>query len=248
MVLAAPVSAQTIESIEHVRSARGVDQPFVLVRSTSSDPKRVLILFEGGDGLLGESESNGVVEIRSRSFTARIRTLLAQAGLTVILPLPPSDRRAIDFEFRDTDAHLRDLEAIVRAVEANGAQIHLAGVSNGAVSVSSNAYYFGRRIAGLILLAASTDGVVDRLRRPFKVATLVIHHEQDRCLPFEDTEQLARGYRVIRVRASRANAPDSSDRCGPESAHQFAGAEDAIAMAISRWITSRKAPAEIVVH
>jgi len=249
----APASAQRPESMQRIESRPGVTQPFVLVEPPDT-PVAAVILFTGGDGVLGFTGPGPFPS--GRNFLVRNRHAFAAQRLLVAVIDAPSDHASGLGRFRVTEEHARDVAAVVAALRAKaGVPVWVVGTSRGTVSaVNAAARLRDSGPDGLVISSSVTrhgrpnvETVNDASITEVRIPTLVVHHEQDACTstPGADAPAL-----VGRVRAARkelllfsggAGGGARSEACGPSTAHGYFGIDAEVVKAIGDWIKATPA-------
>lgn len=253
VLLAAPAPAQQPESLKRVESRAGVTQPFVLVEPPGS-PTASVILFTGGDGVLGFQGAGPFP--RGKNFLVRNRQAFAAHGLLVAVIDVPSDHASGLGRFRIAREHARDVAAVIAALRAKAAvPVWVVGTSRGTVSaVNAAARLKDGGPDGLVIASSITRGaranvetVDDAGLGQVRIPTLVIHHEHDACsaTPGSDAHAL-----FGRVHASRkelllfrggAGGGSGRDACGAFAAHGYFGIDAEVVKAIADWIKATPA-------
>lgn len=250
----APVFSELRESLQRVESRAGVTQPFLLVEPPGP-PAASLILFTGGEGVLGFKGAGPFP--RGGNFLVRNRQAFAAHGLLVAVIDVPSDHAGGLGRFRIAEGHARDVAAVIVALRQQAAvPVWVVGTSRGTVSaVNAAARLKDGGPDGLVITSSVTRGaranvatVDDAGLGQVRVPTLVVHHENDACAgtPGSDAPAL-----VGRVRAARkelllfqGGAGGGSGRaaCGPFAAHGYFGIDAGVVKAIADWIKATPAP------
>ena len=228
----------------------GVQQPYVLTEGKGGgEVKNVLVALIGGPGVIAASEANGVVALRGRGFPAEYRRALADLIGAVATLDVPSDRRAMEVEFRETPEHAKDVGAVVDALAQRyaGAKIYLLGVSNGAISVA----YLGARLqgksSGVIIASSAMMAFNEDWISAIKVPILVVHHRKDLCLEYRYIADKAKWHTLLLVDDLSKPRPGggAAHDCGLDSAHQFGGRQEVVVAAIAQWINTGKTVSDI---
>jgi hypothetical protein len=241
-------SAQARESLTTIQSRPGVTQPFLVVEPASA-PVASVILFTGGEGVVGFKGAGPFP--RGGNFLVRNRQAFAGHGLLAAVIDVPSDHAGGYGRFRMTDDHARDVAAVIEALRRRApVPVWVVGTSKGTVSaVNAAARLTAGGPDGLVITSSVTrttpgasQTVVDAGLDDVRVPTLVVHHEQDACVgtPGSDARALAG-----RVRATRkelllfqggAGGASGTRACGPFAAHGYYGIDEAVVKAIADWI------------
>ena len=146
-----------------------------------------LILLTGGDGGLEINAKRGGAPA-SNNFLIRSRDAFADAGFNVLAMGKPSDRAALDPEFRAGSEHLEDLRAMVDfARKEFGKPVWLVGTSRGTISAANAAINLpAGSLSGIVLTSSITNGdksvPLPSMDLPrIALPVLVMHHRQDEC-------------------------------------------------------------------
>jgi pimeloyl-ACP methyl ester carboxylesterase len=241
-----PVTYEEAFPAQYVTTSRraGVRQPFLFMRP--QDPVASVILFSGGEGVVGISPA-GVK--RPGNFLVRTRRWFAQQGFQVAVVDPPSDRWSLE-AFRIGEGHALDIKGVIAYLrEQANVPVWLIGTSYGTVSAIKVADRLadGGGPDGVVLTSSlfrrgrAGDSVFDADPARIRVPLLVVHHRQDRCpaTPFA----AAPGY-LERFTAAPAKellpfeggGPLRGGVCEPFDHHGFVGIERPVVDAIGAWI------------
>jgi hypothetical protein len=238
-------SAQVRESMKTVESRPGVTQPFLLVEPDGA-PVASVILFTGGDGVLGFKGAGPFP--RGGNFVVRNRKAFAAHGLLVAVIEVPSDHAAGYGRFRMTDGHARDVAAVIAALRQQApVPVWLVGTSRGTVSVVNAAARLETGGPDGVVISSSitrpsrqTETVFDAGLDEVRVPILVVHHEYDACFvtPGADARPLFGRVRAARkeLRLFQGGAGGGEGACGPFAAHGYFGIDDDVVTAIADWI------------
>ena len=170
---AGPAGAVRVE----LPSRPGVVQPVLF--TAASAPVASVILFPGGDGVLGGLGNN---------FLVRVSGQMAAAGLNVVLADAPSDQGGgMETAFRSGAAQAQDAGAMVAFLRGKSAvPVWVVGTSRGSISAANAAVRLGpSQVAGLVLTSAVwADGMEAVPLGRVAVPTLVVHNRGDGCAEF----------------------------------------------------------------
>jgi hypothetical protein len=80
-----------------------------------------------------------------------------------------------------------------------------------------------------------------------KVPVLAVHHRKDNCLAYRDIADKAKWHTLLLVDDPSKPRPGGAAlrNCGLDSAHQFAGRQEAVVEAIAEWINTGKTVSDI---
>ncbi len=244
-------AAAPYEEIVHVTVRQGVDEPVLLsMAAAEQKPKRILMLFPGGDGVMRLRAEPGGVRFRlSGNYLLRSRALFVDAeDAAVSLDMPGDQYCCANDRFRLGGTHVADVGRIVGALAARfpGAQLYLVGTSRGTVSVAPLAVALGPSVAGAVMTSTVTqpsrsgEGLSGFDFGTLKTPTLFVHHRDDNCrvTPYAAVRDLAAKYRFPLVTVT-GSSDTSGPACQAYSAHGFRGRETQVAAAIMQWVKTR---------
>jgi pimeloyl-ACP methyl ester carboxylesterase len=250
--VAGPAEVQTISqgarfSAQFVTTTRreGARQPFLLLHP-QEQPVAAVILFTGGDGIVGISPS-GIK--RGGNFLVRTRFQWAQQGLLVAVVDPPSDHHNLN-GFRISQGHALDIKGVIAYLRQQApVPVWLVGTSYGTVSAVKVADWLADDggpdgivlTSSLFVAGRIGDSVFDADPARVRVPLLVVHNKSDRC-PFTPFIR-AQGY-VERMSAAQpaelipfeGGGPTSGDVCEPKDYHGFPGLEPQVVQTVADWI------------
>jgi hypothetical protein len=256
----APAAAQDAE-VALIDTPRGVKQRFLVI--APQDPVASVILFTGGNGLLG-IQSPTEIKSGENSFLVRSRDKLAANKLMIAVMDGPSDRPdGMDGSFRIGNAHAGDIGAVAAYLKRLAdVPVWLVGTSMGTFSAAWGAIA-ADNVDGLVLTSTVTrvrpkwklaqthaDGVASLELEDVTVPTLIVSHAQDACdlSPADGTEKLkkrlgnAKTVDVVVLKGGEAG--ESQQPCGSMSPHGFLGVEADAVDAIAKFIKANSAAAE----
>jgi dienelactone hydrolase len=234
--------------------ARPGVQVRVLAAPGQGGPLPTVILLTGGNGEVGIF-GNGSLK-RDGNFLVRTRALFAARGHATVVVDPPSDRRDLSGDFRDSAEHAADLGAVVAWARSRyGQPVWVVGTSRGTHSAANAAIRLAGPQApeGIVLTStildssrfgSSTakpvqDSGIERVRMP----VLVVHHEQDACqvcpparLPELMRKLPAANSELVMMRGGISRGP----LCDAFAHHGFNGIEEQVIDSVSAWIAARK--------
>jgi hypothetical protein len=244
-------TAAPYEEIVHVEVRKGVDEPVLLsMASKDQKPKRIVMLFPGGDGIMQiQEKSSGYWFKLWGNYLIRTRARFVDAEDIAVSVDMPSDQYCCANDFFRLDAqHAADVGAIISALAARfpGAEFYLVGTSKGTVSAAALGARLGAKVAGVVLTSTVTQDARDgRGLSGFdfgtlKVPVLMVHHKSDSCrvTPYYAVEKISQEYHfpLITVTGSEgAHGPD----CQAFAYHGYAGRENQVAAAIMQWVNKR---------
>jgi pimeloyl-ACP methyl ester carboxylesterase len=244
-VLACTAAASARERMEPIEPRAGIKQNLYVVDAQGTR-WATAILYVGGEGMLGPANR------LTRNFLMRIREQLAAAGIGLIYPGLPSDRRQGLGNSRSDDEHVKDAAAIVAWAHAwSPAPIFLIGTSRGTVSaVNIAAHLPPNTFAGVALTSSVTrrsrNGEYEIDFRDADAITapaLVMHHREDACgvtppgnVP-KLVESLKTSSHVETIWISGGSEPQS-DACEAMARHGYIGVESEAADKLVDWMKS----------
>jgi len=248
VLLAVATPGQAFEAgVKTLESRPGVTESFLLVQPETV-PVASVILFAGGDGVIGLARAGNPNWGRT-NFLVRSRSLFAQEGFLVAVPDVPSDHAAGYGRFRVAREHAQDVAAVIAELRRQApVPVWLIGTSRGTVSAANAAARLKDGGPDGLVLTSSvtrpsrkiTDSVHDVDLGEIRVPTLVVHHRQDGCVVtrFDEAQLLPR--RLKRAPHAEFMAFDggrsAGDPCEADSYHGFAGIERDVVQAIAAWI------------
>lgn len=238
-----PPGVAAEEALRTLETRPGVTQPFLLVKPDAA-PVASVLLFTGGDGVVGRTRGN---------FLVRNRQRFAEHGFLVAVVDVPSDHKTGYGWFWASKEHARDVAGVIAALRREApVPVWVVGTSMGTISAANAAARLQaggpdglvltssvtRRSAGARITVRDVD--LDEIRVP----TLVVHHESDGCAvtPFVDASVLPRLLKRApkkELLAVQGGAP-AGDPCEAFSAHGFMGIEDQVVKAIADWIKATR--------
>jgi pimeloyl-ACP methyl ester carboxylesterase len=244
-----PVLA-TETAVKDIATRPGVTLRVLLIRPEK--PVASVILFAGGDGLIGISESGAFA--RGGNFLVRSRDLFASAGLMVAVLDAPSDRNpgpGLD-HFRTSAEHAADVAQVIAQLRKEApVAVWLVGTSRGTTSVGNAAIRLKQGGPDGIVLTATMagrndPGSVDNMRiEEITVPTLLVHHERDECRVTEMKyakqmlERLAASPKKEFIPVS-GGGPPRGKACESRHWHGFVGIESEVVNRIADWIKRAK--------
>jgi len=222
----------------------GVRQPFLLLQP--QDPVASVILFSGGEGVVGLSPAK--VQ-RPGNFLVRTRRWFAQQGFQVAVVDPPSDRRSLD-GFRTSQAHALDIKGVIAYLrEQANVPVWLVGTSYGTVSAIkvTDRLADGGGPDGVVLTSSLFrrgrvgDSVSDVDPARIRVPLLIVHHRNDRCpfTPFADAPAYLERFTQAPAKELlpfEGGAPTRGGVCEPFDHHGYVGIERQVVDGIGAWI------------
>jgi len=247
----APASAQTKPQVVDVPSRPGVTQRFLYI--APANPQAAVILYAGGHGGLGITES-GALQWGRGNFLVRSRERFADRNLAVAVIDAPSDRQSEPFlaGFRQRSEHVTDTRAVVAWLrQQTRLPVWLIGTSRGTQSVAFIATQARAQDGGPDGIVLTASVLIDPRGRPvtlmaldrIEVPVLVVHHEQDDCraCPYSEVPTLMRKLSHVprKEMLSFTGGISEGDPCEARAHHGFNGVEDAVVARIAAWITAR---------
>ncbi|HVO04528.1 MAG TPA: hypothetical protein VMT54_20185 [Candidatus Cybelea sp.] len=243
---AAPASAG--DPVKDIAFPGGSERALLI---TPGQPKATLILFPGGDGVIGLG-SDGSIATGS-NFLVRSRRHWGELGFAVLLPDVPSGQSGLMGQ-RLTDSYAAAVSALVGfAKQQSAAPVWLIGTSQGTNAVVNAASRMTHReIAGIVLTSTLTEpGTGSMLRETvfgaklaaIDVPVLIVSHSEDACKlspPTDDARVKAAltGAPQAEITTESGGKPADSDACGAKSAHGFYGIEGETIRQIADWIAA----------
>lgn len=224
-------------------------------------PRNAVILFAGGNGLLGLQPNGAIGTNLSGNFLVRSRDRFVQRNLFVAVVDTPN-QVTIDGNVRLSAQYAQDMAQVIADVRAraDGARVWLVGTSAGTMSAASIAARLPqlpppatdnlRRADGIVLTATQTNLVKGYCGRTvfnaqlsaINVPALVAHHLADgcRCSPPKYAAKVIAALTGApakeHITFSGGLPPKSPDPCMAMTPHGFLGLEDKVVAAIAEWI------------
>lgn len=242
----ASACARAGEELVTLPTRPGVTQP-VWVMTPSVNPIASVVLFTGGNGILGSAHRT---ELRGNNFLIRSREKFAAAGFLVASVDAPSDHpEGLDF-FRSSAEHATDIAAVIANLRQRApVPIWLIGTSMGTISAANAAARLKSGGADGLVLTSSLTAQTRRVA-PINVSvdvaaimlpTLFVHNKEDACVacPFSAVPALMDRFVNVPKKALIAvngGDPPRSDPCEALSRHGYLGIEDEVVGDIVRWI------------
>jgi hypothetical protein len=243
------VATAKVRTVEvHDLKSRGAITRLLI--ETVDSPAAIVILFTGGKGIAGISESGDVTA--ENNFVIRSRTLLLRAGFDTAIIDAASDHHDDLTGFRGTAEHAEDVAVAIAHLRAVfQIPVWLVGTSRGTNSVANAAIRLSGRSGpdGIVLtssmLAPARSGynLFDYALENISVPVLVAHHEQDECgaTPPEKVPALIAGLKGAHpVRSMMVSGGRAKGKaCLAMHYHGFNGIEEKVMAEIAAWM---KAP------
>jgi pimeloyl-ACP methyl ester carboxylesterase len=219
----------------------------VLLVAPASRPVAAVVMFPGGDGMIGISPSGSIA--RQGNFLIRTQDKwLARGFLFIAVDAAPG--RAGTIGDRVGQPNLRAIAEIVRAVRSRTpAPIWLLGTSAGApAAVAGAASLPAGSVRGVVISSpVSTpgghDSVFDVPLARIGVPVLIQIHQDDQCR-FTPPANAARikaaltAAPVVEVQQFVGGASPRSAPCEAFAQHGFFGIEDQVVTAAANWIVA----------
>jgi dienelactone hydrolase len=252
LLMIAPGQARADTTLVSLKTARGVTQPFILIKPEK--PVASVILFAGGHGALGLKNASAMTW-GAGNFLVRTRDTFAAHNLMVAVVDAPSDQKGgMNAIFRMGRAHADDIGAVAAYLKAQApVPVWLVGTSMGTFSAAGGAIA-AKGIDGVVLTSTITrakpdwkiarshpDGVASMPLQQVAVPALILSHRKDGCdiTPASDAPKL----RSRLTKAGKVDvvildggAPPISAPCEAKSQHGFLGIEDKAVNAIAQFV------------
>ena len=230
----------------------GVTQPYFLKDAGVTSPAYALVLFPGGDGVVGYRErgKDRIVLERKGNFLVRSVNLFTGDGcVAAVMDVPSDHTDGISDEFRSGAEHAQDVAAVVADLRKRfpGVKAILIGTSRGTVSAAYAGRALGAKVDGVVLTSSTFRATRNSLGlnsfpfRDIAAPLLFVHHEHDdctTCCSFAETRW--RGdFPLITVKGGNAG---HGNPCEAQSHHGYLGQEPQVAAAIKAWIAGKPYP------
>jgi pimeloyl-ACP methyl ester carboxylesterase len=217
----------------------------VLVVAPAAKPVAAVVMFPGGDGVIGITTSGSIA--RPGNFLIRTRDKWLARGF-LFVAVDAAAGRAGTIGDRVGPANLRAIAEIVRAVrQRTPAPIWLVGTSAGApAAVAGAASLPAGSIKGVVIsspvsMPGGHDSVFDVPLARVSVPVLIQIHQDDRC-PVTPPANAARikaaltSAPVVDVQQFSGGSLPRSTACEAFAQHGFFGIEDQVVIAAANWI------------
>ena len=215
----------------------------------SAAPGAALVLFVGGNGKLGLTDTGEVTGL-GQNFLARSADLFQQQGLAMaLIDRPTNVGDDASGDYRLSDAQARDAALVCAYLRARWhVPVVFVGTSRGSISAASATALLGPQGPDAVVLTSSVmrhskrgaSTVFSAALGDIAVPALVVHNREDACplCPADDAPRL----RGALTRAPRgelillSGGGGMDDPCGALSTHGYNGIERDAVNAISAWI------------
>lgn len=242
----AAAAVEAAERVETIPTRAGVTQGLYIVDAKGT-PWATAILYVGGDGKMA-LDANGPTELKG-NYLLRAAEQLSAAGVALVYPDVPSDRRGGFGNFRTEAEHAEDGRAVIAwARQRLAAPVFLIGTSRGTISVANigaraePGSIAGAALTSSLMRASKKANAIDRGQlADIAAPVLVVHHRDDGCnvTPPGDVPQLVDDLK----RAPRKDLvwieggqPPRSGPCDGRSAHGYFGVERQATAALIDWM------------
>lgn len=247
-----PSSVALAEDAIKVKTEYGGELSFLLLKP--DNPKAAVVLFPGGSGYLGLSDSN---ELRrqKKSFLVRKRETFVDQGFMVAVIDAPSGVKDLRRTYRMSEKHGQDIGAVVRELKKKAnVPVWLIGHSRGTYSAANGAIRLKELVGGLVLTSTVTkarekyasykthpNGVLSMELENIKVPVLIVANKTDSCwsTPASNAEKLAKAFTGTPKAAVKTfdgkNEPNQ-DYCKWKGQHHFAGFQEKAVSSIANFI------------
>ena len=231
----------------------GVQQKFILIKPEKPAVASV-ILFAGGNGILGLTSSFGSPTINNKenNFLVRTRQMFVDNGFIVAVVDAPSDlqeKPGMHFEFRESDEHVTDIDHVISYLKKQSTvPVWLVGTSRGTESAANIAIESKQKPHGLVLTSSMSvenrkgTAVNEMELEKITIPTLVVAHENDNChvTPPEGAQEIKEMLTSVKkVEVKMFNGGDETGNpCRAMSYHGFLDIEQSVVNYISNFIKS----------
>lgn len=218
------LSCPAAEELLSTPAAANGEAVAYILNYNNLQPKYVLILFPGADGIVAPHLQDGkLVYQKKGNFLLRAREFWVDDDFVTVT----TDST------RDTERVQRLLDDLKRRFPA--AKIYLVGTSRGTNDTMALAGYLADKIAGEIH-TSSMAWVATFDARRYANRHLIVHHQDDDCrvTPFSAAEASHRAYGndFITMEGGRS----VGNVCGAQAYHGYNGIEKQTVEAIKQWI------------
>lgn len=235
-----------------VETEYGGDLRFLLLKP--DNPEAAVILFTGGKGYLGLSDSRELLRQKG-SFLIGNREAFVKHGLMVAVIDAPSGVSDLRRTYRMSEQHSQDIEAVVWELKKRAiVPVWLIGHSRGTYSAANGAIRLKELVGGLILTSTVTkarekyesyktypNGVMSMELATIKVPVMVLANKTDSCTstPASNAESLAKAFTgtpKVAVKIFDGEHEPKQDHCKEVSQHHFFGFQDKVLSSIADFI------------
>lgn len=249
---ACPSSVAFAEDAITVKTEYGGSLSFLLLKP--DNPKAAVVLFAGGPGYLGLSDS-GELRGQKGSFLIGNREAFVDQGLMVAAIDAPSGVKDLRRTYRMSEKHGQDIEAVVRELKKKAnVPVWLIGHSRGTYSAANGAIRLKELVGGLILTSTVTkarekyasykthpNGVLSMELANIKVPVLIVANKTDSCgsTPASNAEKLSKtltGTPKAAVKIFDGENESKQDHCKWKAQHQFYGFQEKVVSFIADFI------------
>jgi pimeloyl-ACP methyl ester carboxylesterase len=200
-----------------------------------AEPRRVLLLFSGKDGLVGARSlvnPQGNFLVRSRAM------FVGQDIATAVLNVPSDQWRGMSGPFRTSPEHATDIGLVMDYLKTRfpkATDYYLVGTSMGTISAAYAGRQLQARLKGIVLTSEVLND--DDPFQGLTIPVLLVHHLRDGCKasPYYSAQRLARTFKFPLVTVTGGKT-DVTGPCEPGSAHGYWGKEAETVEQILRWI------------
>jgi pimeloyl-ACP methyl ester carboxylesterase len=247
LLLAARSSADSAPVVKDIAYAGGSERALLLMPAQPA--KAAVVLFPGGDGVIGLGE-DGTISANG-NFLVRSRKHWVERGYAVVLPDVPDGESDLKGE-RLGAGYAAAVAALVDyAKQQTHARVWLIGTSQGTNAVANAASRMTHgEIAGIVLTSTLTEeGNRPDLRETvfganlaaIDVPTLIVSHTDDACnlSPPSDGARLKAaltGAPAVDIITLSGGKPPISGPCEAKAPHGFYGVEIEAITDIDAWI------------
>ncbi len=231
------------EKVVQIPSRPGVTIGFYALAPAGA-PSANVIIFPGGDGIIGTQGDN---------FLLRTRAKYAAANFFVVSVGMPSDHKdGLTAKTRSTPEYAQDIAAVIAWIrQKNDKPIWLLGTSTGTISAANVASRLTGAAGPHGLIMTSTFVPPPATNAPpiytwvdlsaIAIPTLFVHNKEDGCRtsPFTNLQPLIdkvnRAPKKELITVS-GGLPPTSEPCDALSRHGYLGLEDQVVGSIVNWI------------
>ncbi len=252
---ASPSSVALAEDVVSVKTEYGGELSFLLLKP--DNPKAAVVLFPGGRGYLGLSDSGVVRRKKKNSFLVGKRGAFVDKDFMVALIDAPSGVKDLRRTYRMSEKHSQDIRAVVRELKKKAAvPVWLIGHSRGTYSAANGAIRLKKLVGGLILTSTVTkprekytsykthpNGVLSMELGSVRVPVLIVANKTDSCwsTPASKAEKLAKAFTgtpKVTVKIFDGEEEPNQDYCKWKGQHHFYGFQEKAVSSIADFITA----------
>jgi len=219
---------------------------YFLDMPTNGDPKAVLLVIPGGNGMINLKTQDGRIRHALQyNLFIRSTTMFHERSIGLAVPDVPSDRsKGVNVTFRKGREHADDLRAVLKDLKTRypKSKIYFATSGSGGVSALFAAGNLGGDLDGVVLAGADASQLHAYDHSAVKMPVLMIHHVGDICesSPVIEAKEIAEKNLFTLFPFSGGEPDKDQDPCALRTKHGLFGLEAKATATISDWIDGKK--------